>query len=448
MTNSVKIEIDPRLIIPTCGVRSVDEAKIRALSDALKSGLTVEPIMIFEVDGYLLLVDGHHRWAAHILAEKTEGISAKVLNSSELSNVSPLDADTIMQEVSWSSVFDWEDALSVRLISAVPRSEDQELPLLILSGPSGVGKSRILSELRKNGIRLANLATTTTRSKRSSEVDGIDYDFVSPVDFSSLIQSGTFCEWQYVHGNFYGSRIDRMFDQPDGGFRIKDLDAYGALQIKSLYPSSTEIVFVDVDEFYKIRERLIARGTDDTEQSLKRISRARVERELRLLFDEIVVNEEVEVAAQEVLRVAKRSMAAERAIPFFELKEFHGSFVKLEIVDASNQVVVWNNLKEKVVPLLLIPPYLSAQMGFRFLEQIILDQFSTELMANGSGNGVLRALTHALDTASISGPELASSSCGSFFYTKRLRCDDFGEFANSASHFFSTSEELWRGQPY
>lgn len=431
--------------MPTCGIRDVDEAKIRVLSVQVKAGQAMEPVSVFETDGYLLIIDGHHRWAAHILANKTTGVPARILTPHELAEASPLAAETIIQEVSWSSVYDWEDALSVRLISGIPEAEEREAPLLILSGPSGVGKSRILEELRKRGVRLANLATTTTRAKRHGEIDGTDYDFVDEDEFDDLVSSGTFCEWQYVHGHYYGSRTDRLFQQRNVGLRIKDLDAYGALQIKSLYPSSTEIIFVDVDEFDKIRQRLHSRGSDDPAQALRRISRARIERELRTLFDAVVINDVAENAAQEVIRQSRRSSANEFAVPFFETTKFHGTYVQLEFSNSAGEVVVWNNLKEKITPLLLIPARLSVDLGLRFLEQIVLDQLSTELIGDFSESGLLRTLTRAIDSASTIGPQFLATNCGSSFYTKQVICEEFVEFAKTSSRFFDASNEIWPG---
>lgn len=390
-------ELNPRALTPLLDIRSANQERIRQLAAQIDTGAELDPVCCFEKQGYFLIVDGHHEWAAHLLSERMSDIKVELLDRATLSSRTPFAPDTIYQEVKWSTVSDWEDALKIRLLNGAYEESLNFLPLTILSGPSGVGKTRIIAELRKQGTRISNMRTTTTRSRREGEEDGVDYDFVAEQEFRERVKKKGFCEWQVIHGHLYGSRWDLLFPKEDVGLRIKDLDAFGTLQIKSLYPSSVRAVFMVPSSFEILRQRIVDRCVDDASERVRRLTRTRMEFELAHAFDFMVTNDEIACASEQVYRLASTRIAAREPTFFLDDATLYGRYVAIDVNVGAGQTLVWANLRDRSMPLLRLNGYCAEDMGFRLLEMIVINQLWPGLAKVQGGADIMRILISKLD---------------------------------------------------
>jgi guanylate kinase len=189
--------------------------------------------------------------------------------------------------------------------------------LLILSSPSGAGKTTLTRMLLQHCPELRFSVSHTTRSPRSSEVDGRDYHFVDRARFLELVAEGAFLEWAEVHGNLYGTsiaEIDRAHATAACRGMIFDIDYQGARQIKSKIPAVTA-VFVLPPSMQELERRLRGRASDSEESVQRRFAMAKGEIEHYAIFDYVVVNESLESAYDELrsIAVAERAKRRRRA---------------------------------------------------------------------------------------------------------------------------------------
>ncbi|OGD21575.1 MAG: guanylate kinase [Candidatus Aminicenantes bacterium RBG_13_59_9] len=172
--------------------------------------------------------------------------------------------------------------------------------LYVISGPSGCGKStlirRLLNEMKAT-VRFS--VSHTTRAKRSMELHGKDYYFISEEEFQSLVRKGAFLEWAAVHGHHYGTSWREIESKLEQGDLILDIDVQGARQVKAKHPRAV-FVFVVPSRLEELRRRLELRGTNSPESIRERLAVAKGEVEAFEEFDYIVVNDLVEKAAQEL----------------------------------------------------------------------------------------------------------------------------------------------------
>lgn len=165
--------------------------------------------------------------------------------------------------------------------------------LIILSSPSGGGKSSICRALLDSDPRLGYSVSVTSRPRRRDEVDGRDYHFVTEADFHDLIAKDAFYEWAKVHGNFYGTRKDLVDAKLAAGQDVVlDLDVVGGLNIKKLNDKAL-LIFVLPPSLVILEERLRGRNTDDDEVIQLRIRNARNEIHFAQKYDYAVVNEDL-----------------------------------------------------------------------------------------------------------------------------------------------------------
>ena len=166
-----------------------------------------------------------------------------------------------------------------------------ENPLLIvLSGPSGVGKDAILEGIKKKGDPLHFAVTATTRPRRKKETNGVDYHFVSKAEFESMIKKGELLEWANVYGNLYGvpkSELQRAINR--GEDVIVKVDVQGATTIKKTAPQAV-FIFLAPPSMQELKERLEQRNTECIIDLELRIKAAEQEMNSLSMFDYIVVN--------------------------------------------------------------------------------------------------------------------------------------------------------------
>lgn len=175
--------------------------------------------------------------------------------------------------------------------------------LLVLSSPSGGGKSSICRAVLSADPRMAYSISVTSRRPRGDEVDGSDYHFVSEDEFARLIEQGAFYEWARVHGNFYGTRRDTIEEKlAQGRDVVMDLDVTGGLNIKKANDKAV-LVFVLPPSLQVLEERLRRRNTDCEEVIQQRLINARYEINFAEKYDYAVVNEDLQSTISNIRRI-------------------------------------------------------------------------------------------------------------------------------------------------
>jgi guanylate kinase len=182
-------------------------------------------------------------------------------------------------------------------VDRTPAASEADPPnpmLVIISGPSGVGKDTIIEALQKRGHRPAYryIVTCTTRPRRPNEIDGVSYRFLSAGEFAALRDAGELLEANEVHGNWYGTPRAAVRTVLAGGHHaILKIDVQGARAVKSLVPEAL-LIFVVPPSFETLVEHLKARRTESAEQLEIRQRDAAIELARQDDYDYVVVNEE------------------------------------------------------------------------------------------------------------------------------------------------------------
>ncbi len=187
--------------------------------------------------------------------------------------------------------------------------------LLIVSSPSGAGKTTLCARLRAEFPDLRFSVSHTTRRPRPNEVDGREYHFVDQPTFEQMTQRGEFAEWARVHGNLYGTSL-REIEVARASARgvLFDIDYQGARQLKASLPEAVG-VFILPPSLAELERRLRGRGTEDEATTLRRLNNARGEIEHYGFFDYVVVNDEIARAYEQLRSVvyAERCRRQRRA---------------------------------------------------------------------------------------------------------------------------------------
>lgn len=182
---------------------------------------------------------------------------------------------------------------------------------VIISAPSGAGKTTVVRRLLTQGLPLAFSVSATSRAKRSYEEDGQDYFFISTEEFQRRIAADAFVEWEEVYpGQYYGtlrSEIDRIWAQ--GNSPIFDVDVVGGLHLKSVFKDQALAVFLSPPSVEVLEHRLLARDTETPESLRKRVDKASHEMTFAPGFDAVVINDTLEHACAEVYELVKRFLS-------------------------------------------------------------------------------------------------------------------------------------------
>lgn len=177
--------------------------------------------------------------------------------------------------------------------------------LIIFSAPSGSGKSTIINHLLRQNLNLHFSISATSRAPRGTEQDGVEYYFLSPEEFRRRIAADEFLEYEEVYEDkYYGtlkSEVERILEE--GKNVIFDVDVVGGCNIKKYYGDRALSVFIQPPGIEELRKRLEGRGTDAPEVIESRIAKAEYELGFACRFDVIIVNDDLEKAQAEALKV-------------------------------------------------------------------------------------------------------------------------------------------------
>jgi guanylate kinase len=172
--------------------------------------------------------------------------------------------------------------------------------LIVISAPSGTGKTTLCHMLLKAFPDMEFSVSYTTRKPRPGEVNGKDYFFVDRKTFERMIEEGDFLEWAEVYGNLYGTSKSQVTKALEAGKDILlDIDTQGALQVKKNFPEAV-LIFILPPSLTELERRLRSRKTDDKETIQKRLGIARDEIKKALYYDYLVVNDLLEVAFEKL----------------------------------------------------------------------------------------------------------------------------------------------------
>ena len=175
--------------------------------------------------------------------------------------------------------------------------------LIVVSGPSGVGKGTVLGAYLAGRENVAYSVSATTRAPRPGEQDGVHYFFLSREEFESTAQNGGMLEYASYNGNYYGtpkSEVDKRIAAHTTVILV--IEVVGATNIKRLYPGATTI-FIQPPSYAELEERLRGRGTESEQAIQSRLARAAEEMSYATDYDEVVVNDDVDRCADEIYRL-------------------------------------------------------------------------------------------------------------------------------------------------
>ncbi len=183
--------------------------------------------------------------------------------------------------------------------------------IIIITAPSGSGKTTLVKRLLAAAPQLAFSISACTRTPRTGELDGRDYYFLTEPEFKGKIDADAFVEWEMVYtGKYYGtlkSELQRIW--AEGRTPLVDIDVKGALAIQEQYPEASLSIFIKAPSLDILRERLIARGTENAQMLEERLAKAEYELLAAQDFDRILINDDLEAATRELIEVTQNFIA-------------------------------------------------------------------------------------------------------------------------------------------
>jgi guanylate kinase len=178
--------------------------------------------------------------------------------------------------------------------------------VIAISAPSGAGKTTIVKEILKLYPEIIFSVSATTRPRRETETNGIEYFFITKDEFKQKIEKKEFVEWEKFYDYYYGTFKSFVDDNITAGKDVLiEIDVKGALSIKRIYPDS-HVIYILPPSYDELVKRLRNRNTENKADFLKRTERAKMELSLKDQFDYIVVNEKLENAIKETSDLIKK----------------------------------------------------------------------------------------------------------------------------------------------
>jgi guanylate kinase len=173
--------------------------------------------------------------------------------------------------------------------------------LTVLSGPSGVGKGTVMAAVRRINPDVWLSVSATTRMPRPGERDGVHYDFVSPAQFATMVERGELLEYAQFADNYYGTPRAAVLDKLATGVPVLlEIELQGARQVRNAMPDA-QFVFLAPPSIDELTRRLSGRATENPAALAARLARAEIEMAATSEFDTVIVNDDVERAARELV---------------------------------------------------------------------------------------------------------------------------------------------------
>ncbi len=176
--------------------------------------------------------------------------------------------------------------------------------LVVISGPSGVGKGTIANLLVNRDQNISLSISCTTRSPRAGEVDGREYFFLDKSDFVEKVSQNGFLEYSEHFGNYYGTPKKFVIDKLTQKDVLLEIDVNGGLTVKENYPNAV-LIMITPPSLEEIERRLKGRSTETDEQIAKRMQRISYELDKQSLYDYVVVNDDLQTAVEEIENIIK-----------------------------------------------------------------------------------------------------------------------------------------------
>jgi guanylate kinase len=181
--------------------------------------------------------------------------------------------------------------------------------VFVITGPSGVGKGTLIRTLRERMPELELSVSATTRPPRAGEEDGVDYHFLTDADFQRRVDAGEFVEHATYSGRRYGTLRSELERRLQAGHPVVlEIEVQGARQVRETMPEALQ-VFISPPSREALRTRLVGRGTDDAEQVQARLRTADAELEAQDEFAEVVVNDRLEDAVDQLTGIVRGALA-------------------------------------------------------------------------------------------------------------------------------------------
>jgi guanylate kinase len=178
--------------------------------------------------------------------------------------------------------------------------------IIVFSAPSGAGKTTIVKEILKEFPDFIFSISATTRPKRETETNGVEYFFLNESEFKEKIENNEFIEWEKFYDYYYGTLKSYILENYKAGKPVLlELDVKGALTIKRLYPYS-HLVYISPPSFEELVKRLRQRNTENESDFTKRIDRAKMELGLKDQFNYIIENSDLHTAVEEAKKLVKK----------------------------------------------------------------------------------------------------------------------------------------------
>ena len=178
---------------------------------------------------------------------------------------------------------------------------------IIISAPSGSGKTTICKYLQKLDSSINFSVSCTTRQKRANELEGKDYFFITNEEFEKKINDAKFIEWEQIHGDFYYGTLKSTLEKAINEDKriLLELDVKGAMSVKKLYPNKSLSIFIEPPSVEVLKIRLEKRGTDNDQRIIKRLERLESELSYKSNFDYHVINDDLDLAVNEIISIIK-----------------------------------------------------------------------------------------------------------------------------------------------
>jgi guanylate kinase len=177
--------------------------------------------------------------------------------------------------------------------------------LILITAPSGSGKTSIVNHLLRKFPQLAFSVSATTRKPRGNEKEGVDYYFISEEQFKEKIHNKEFLEWEMVYeGKYYGTlkeEIERLWSH--NKVPVLDIDVQGAIHVQQQYPVNTMSVFIQAPSLEELRTRLQSRGSETEESIQARVSKSSYEMTFKKHFENVIINKDFNTACAEAEKI-------------------------------------------------------------------------------------------------------------------------------------------------